>query len=165
MELVNMNKFDIILSIAIFTIGLIIFGLFRLNSNGSYAVVYYEHNEVLRIDLKDKEKRTYTVKGYNGDILIETLDGKVSNGSYPRDHLKRTQTPQAFKVGEICELHREAIEKGITNSVASCTLMIELGKPVYFSSGAEKNVKLTTVEDIDIFKALLAAKRADWIKG
>ena len=72
-----MNKSDIILSIAIFTIGLIIFGLFRLNSNGSYAVVYYEHNEVLRIDLKDKEKRTYTVKGYNGDILIETLDGKV----------------------------------------------------------------------------------------
>ena len=56
------------------------------------------------------------------------------------------------------------MKAGITNSVASCTLMIEMGKQVYFSSGSEKNIKLTTVEDIDIFKALLAAKRPDWLK-
>ena len=29
---------------------------------------------------------------------------------------------------------------------------------------AEKNIKLTTVEDIEIFKALLAAKRSEWLK-
>ena len=56
-------------------------------------------------------------------------------------------------------------QAGITNSVASCTLMIEMGEQVYFSAGSEKNIKLTTVEDIDIFKALLAAKRSDWLKG
>lgn len=53
---------------------------------------------------------------------------------------------------------------GITNSTASCTLMIEMGEQVYFSKGSEKNIKLTTVEDIDIFKALLLAKRAEWLK-
>ena len=53
---------------------------------------------------------------------------------------------------------------GITNSIASCTLMIEMGRKVFFSVGSEKNLKLTTVDDIDIFKALLAAKRADWLK-
>ena len=87
-----------------------------------------------------------------------------SVGSYPRDRLKRTQTPQGFKLGEICQLHRDALEAGITNSVASCTLMIEMGKQVYFSTGTEKNIKLTTVDDIDIFKALLLAKRSDWLK-
>ena len=30
--------------------------------------------------------------------------------------------------------------------------------------GSEKNIKLTTVDDIDILKALLLAKRADWLK-
>ena len=60
--------------------------------------------------------------------------------------------------------HRRALEEGITNSVASCTLKIEMGEQVYFSVGSEKNIKLTTVEDIDIFKALLAAKRSDWLK-
>ena len=67
-------------------------------------------------------------------------------------------------MGDICDLHQRALEAGITNSVASCTLMIEMGKQVYFSKGSEKNIKLTTVEDLDIFKALLLAKRSDWLK-
>ena len=56
------------------------------------------------------------------------------------------------------------MKKGITNSVASCTLMIEMGERVFFSAGSEKNIKLTTIEDIDIFKALLKAQRSEWIK-
>ena len=98
------------------------------------------------------------------EAMLQTEDGLSSTGSYPRDHLKRTQTPQGFPLGKICDLHRRALEKGITNSVASCTLMIEMGEQVHFSMGSEKNIKLTTVDDIDIFKALLLAKRADWLK-
>ena len=98
------------------------------------------------------------------EAMMQTEDGKMSTGSYPRDRLKRTQTPQAFHIGDICDLHRKALEAGITNSVASCTLMIEMGKQVYFSAGSEKNIKLTTVDDLDIFKALLAAKRSEWLK-
>ena len=98
------------------------------------------------------------------EAMLQTEDGTVSTGCYARDKLKRTQTPQAFHIGDICSLHRRALEVGITNSVASCTLMIEMGEQVYFSSGSEKNIKLTTIEDIDIFKALLAAKRSDWLK-
>ncbi len=98
------------------------------------------------------------------EAMVMTEDQQSSEALYPREHLKRTQTPQAFRLGEICDLHREAIERGITNSVASVTLMIELGRKVYFSQGSEKNVKLTTVEDIDIFKSLLQAKRSDWLK-
>lgn len=98
------------------------------------------------------------------EAMMQTGDGIISTGSYPRDNLKRTQTPQAFRIGDICDLHRRALEAGITNSVASCTLKIEMGEQVYFSAGSEKNIKLTTVEDIDIFKALLAAKRSDWLK-
>lgn len=98
------------------------------------------------------------------EAMMQTEDGEVSVGSYPRERLKRTQTPQGFRLGKICDLHRRALEAGITNSVASCTLMIEMGEQVYFSMGSEKNIKLTTVEDIDIFKALLLAKRSDWLK-
>ncbi|SFQ08930.1 2-C-methyl-D-erythritol 4-phosphate cytidylyltransferase [Butyrivibrio proteoclasticus] len=98
------------------------------------------------------------------EAMLTTDDGVVSEQSYSRDKLKRTQTPQGFKIGEICDLHRKALEKGITASVASCTLMIEMGKKVYFSQGSEKNIKLTTVDDIDIFKALLMSKRSEWLK-
>lgn len=98
------------------------------------------------------------------EAMIQTENGVVSTDFYPRDHLRRTQTPQAFRIRDISNLHRRALSAGIKNAVASCTLMIELGEKVYFSAGSEKNIKLTTVEDIDIFKALLAAKRSDWLK-
>lgn len=81
-----------------------------------------------------------------------------------RDSIKRTQTPMGFRLGDICQAHRLALEKGITEATASNTLMMDLGEKVYLSKGSEKNIKLTTVEDLDIFKALLLAKRAEWLK-
>ena len=98
------------------------------------------------------------------EAMMRTENGIISAGSYPRDQLKRTQTPQGFRLGDIYNLHKRACEAGITNSVASCTLKIEMGEQVYFSIGSEKNIKLTTVEDFEIFKALLAAKHAEWLK-
>lgn len=99
------------------------------------------------------------------EAMLKTTDGQTSNDQFPRDQLKRTQTPQAFTIGDICNLHRKAIEKGIINSVASCTLKIEMGEKVFFSTGSEKNIKLTTVEDIEIFKALLQTKKSEWLKN
>ncbi len=98
------------------------------------------------------------------EAMLETEDQETSHASYPRAQLKRTQTPQAFPIGKLCDIHRRALKAGVTNSVASCTLMIEMGEEIHFSAGSEKNIKLTTVEDIDIFKALLKAQRADWLK-
>lgn len=98
------------------------------------------------------------------EAMLTTDDARQSTGSYPRDGLKRTQTPQGFRLGDLCNLHRQALEAGITNSVASCTLVVEMGGIVHFSKGSERNVKLTTVEDIDIFKALLVSQRPEWLK-
>lgn len=98
------------------------------------------------------------------EAMMTTDDGSVSTGQYPRDNLKRTQTPQGFRLGFMCELHRRALETGITNSVASCTLMVEMGEQVHFSLGSDRNIKLTTVEDVDIFKALLEESRSEWLK-
>jgi len=96
--------------------------------------------------------------------MLKTYDGIASSEQVPRDNLKSTQTPQTFFINEIVEVHKEALEKGITNSVASCTLYIELGKEVFLAYGSEKNIKITTAEDIEIFMALLHTKRPDWIK-
>ena len=89
------------------------------------------------------------------EAMLETEDKLSTHSSYPRENLKRTQTPQGFPLGVICDAHRRALEKGITNSVASCTLMVELGRTIWFCAGSEKNIKLTTPDDLEIFKALL----------
>ena len=53
---------------------------------------------------------------------------------------------------------------GMTNTIASATLFADMGYTIYFSQGSEKNLKLTTTDDIEIFKALLHAKKPEWIK-
>ena len=93
------------------------------------------------------------------EAMLLSEDKICSEKSIPRDQLLRTQTPQTFPLGTIYDLHKEAKEKGITNSVASCTLMVELGRKIYFAVGSEKNIKITTMDDLDIFKALLIAER------
>lgn len=95
--------------------------------------------------------------------MLKTIDGIETEEQVSRDNLKITQTPQSFFVNDICAIHEEALKKGITNSVASCTLYIELGRKLYMSKGSEKNLKLTTVEDIEIFKALLNSKKDNWM--
>jgi 2-C-methyl-D-erythritol 4-phosphate cytidylyltransferase len=98
------------------------------------------------------------------EAMLKNDDGQASKTSIPRDQLRRTQTPQAFKLSKLVWAHQEASKRGITNSIASCTLMIELGESVHFSAGSEKNIKLTTVEDIEIFKALLNSTKTEWLK-
>lgn len=95
--------------------------------------------------------------------MLKTYDGLSSTEQVPRDNLKTTQTPQSFFVKDIIEAHHEALQKGITKSVASCTMYIELGKELHMSMGSEKNIKLTTTEDIEIFKALINAKKDSWL--
>ena len=95
------------------------------------------------------------------EAMIKTVDGSSGTEQVARDNLKRTQTPQGAKLGELISAHKEALEKGITASIATCTMFVELGKRVFFSCGSEKNIKITTPEDLEIFKALLAAKKRE----
>lgn len=91
-------------------------------------------------------------------------NGISSNISIPREQLFRTQTPHTYTLEKLLWAHSQAKEKGIVNTAASCTLMQELGDKIYFSRGSEENLKITTVDDLMIFKALLHTKKDNWLK-
>ena len=97
-------------------------------------------------------------------VMLKTMDSVTSNEQVPRDNLKITQTPQTFFLKDIIAAHKEAIEKGINDSIASCSLYVELGRELYLSLGEEKNIKLTTSEDIEIFTSLLESSRPEWLR-
>lgn len=92
-------------------------------------------------------------------VLKKSDNENYSESVVDRDDLYLTQTPQAFKLGDILNAHYEAEKRGIDNSVASCALYTELGKKVYYSIGSETNIKLTRPGDVEIFEALLKTKR------
>jgi 2-C-methyl-D-erythritol 4-phosphate cytidylyltransferase len=98
------------------------------------------------------------------EAMFITDDKIKSNETIERSKLIRTQTPQTFSLGKLLWAHKEAEKLGLNNSIASCSLMVELGETIYFSLGSEKNIKLTTMADIEIFKALLSQKKSGWIK-
>lgn len=99
------------------------------------------------------------------EAILESEDGFAATGSIPRDTLIRTQTPQTFRLDNIIAVHEEAKEKGITNSVASCTLIAEVGgREMHIVPGSEKNIKVTTIEDLEILKALMHTSKDEWLK-
>lgn len=99
------------------------------------------------------------------EAILESEDGFSSSVSIPRDKLIRTQTPQTFRLGNIIAVHEDAARKGIADSVSSCTLIAEVGgREMHIVPGSEKNIKITTVEDIEITKALLNVERDEWLK-
>ena len=62
------------------------------------------------------------------------------------------------------QITESLLNEAIVGESESVERAFELGEKIYFSKGSEKNLKLTTLDDIDIFKALLSSKRADWLK-
>lgn len=96
-------------------------------------------------------------------VMLVTEDGNGSEVQIPRDNLKITQTPQSFFINELLDVHAKAIKIDLLPSISSCALYIEMGKKVYLSMGSEKNIKLTTSEDIEIFYSLLQSTRPVWL--
>lgn len=97
-------------------------------------------------------------------IIRTNNNGKSGKENINRWEIMRVQTPQAYKYGKYSWVHEEALKKGITNAVYTNTMMVDLGEDVYFSLGSDKNLKITTLEDLDMFKALYKVKRDEWLK-
>ena len=73
-----MNKQDKILVLVIFILFIIIFSILKLTEkhDNLEALVYYENDLILRIDL-EKEEQEYIVDGYNGEIKLLAGDGRI----------------------------------------------------------------------------------------
>ncbi|MCD8119012.1 MAG: 2-C-methyl-D-erythritol 4-phosphate cytidylyltransferase [Lachnospiraceae bacterium] len=89
------------------------------------------------------------------EALLRSEDSITSGEVVDRDLIQRTQTPQSLKLSKFVEIHEEAQKRGITNTVATCTLLCELGETVHIVLGEGTNFKITTREDIELMEAYL----------
>ena len=99
---------------------------------------------------------------YNEQIFL--VDDEISTVSYiPRETLRRVQTPQAYRFGKLDWAYHKAFEEGIgiSGSAYTNTMMVELGERLYFAAGSDKNIKLTTPADLELFKGYLRSSRDD----
>lgn len=104
---------------------------------------------------------------YNEQIFVVSKDDETTTTQFiPRETLRRVATPQAYKFGLLDEKYHEAFEKeiGIYGSHYTNTMMVELGVRLNFAAGSDKNIKLTTKDDLEMFKGYLSKEKESWIK-
>ncbi|MCC8121539.1 MAG: 2-C-methyl-D-erythritol 4-phosphate cytidylyltransferase [Oscillospiraceae bacterium] len=102
---------------------------------------------------------------YNEQIFV--ADDEISTVKYiPRETLRRVSTPQAYRFDLIDRGYHRAFEEGIGihGSSYANTMMVELGERLYFAAGSDKNIKLTTKDDLEMFKAYLNQDQDKWLK-
>ena len=111
-----------------------------------------------------REKGNATVVIPCAEVIFQSDVPTESNRVLDRSKVWRTQTPQTYRLDKLLWAHQQVVDRHLPSPVATCHLFEMLGETVFFSKGSEKNVKLTTMDDIDIFKALLSTEKSAWEK-
>jgi len=112
------------------------------------------------------QRYDYAVTGLQCKEVILRLENECVKGiSLKREELIRTQTPHTYKFGILLKAYEQAREQGLSTA-ASCELFTFLGcTEQHWVRGSEKNgLKLTNVEDIELFKAMIATPEEKWTK-
>lgn len=86
--------------------------------------------------------------------LIGTKDGDESLNWVDRDKYIQIACPYGFKYGYLVDVYKRAEEKGLIDTIEPHTtsLMYALGDKLNLAYGDQTNIKITTKEDLDMFK-------------
>ena len=97
---------------------------------------------------------------YN-DQIFRITDEYTTREYIPRETLRKVATPQAYNYGLLLRAYKRAFAEkiGIYGSAYTNTMMVDLGETLYFAAGSDKNIKLTSRDDLDLFKAYLRMER------
>lgn len=116
------------------------------------------------IEMASEKGNAVTSMPYNEQIFLINEDDPSTTCKYiPRETLRRVATPQAYRFDKLDWAYHEAFEKeiGIYGSSYTNTMMVELGETLHFAAGSDKNIKLTTQDDLELYKGYLERKQKE----
>ncbi len=88
------------------------------------------------------------------DTIKTCREGDLSGETLPREKLRAMQTPQGFRAGDLIRAMDQAEKDGYLGT-DDASLLEHCGLPVHLTEGDERNIKLTTREDLHMIKAAL----------
>lgn len=98
---------------------------------------------------------------YIMDTIMHAENEREGYQSINRYDIMKVQTPQAFDFEIIWNLHNKAIEENCMGAWDNSSMVTKLGQKVYFSEGSDLNLKINTMEDVEMFKALYRMKHPE----
>ena len=87
------------------------------------------------------------------DTIIRSNEGQIIDEIPSREGLYQVQTPQTFRFKLVFEAHKRFESLKVATDDAQ--LVKNIGKSVHLVGGNKKNLKITTIEDLNIMQALL----------
>lgn len=101
------------------------------------------------------------------ETVLISKDGNTVDELPLRKESYTAQAPQSFYLRDIIEAHEaiRATETGYENMVDACTIYRSLGRQPHIVLGNRGNIKVTTPEDVYMFRALLQYKENEQAFG
>ena len=98
------------------------------------------------------------------ETIIESR-GEVIDEVMPREFLHMAQAPQSCLLETAVEVYDRAVADGETDSIDTASLLQRYGHTIYRVEGPRSNIKITTVEDFYICRALFDVIEHNQIGG
>lgn len=89
------------------------------------------------------------------DTCYQSEDGKHITGFLPRDQLFAGQAPEAFRFSHYLELHHQMPSEALRQISGSSEMAYKNGMDVLMIDGSERNIKITTQEDLRLMEQYL----------
>ena len=128
-----------------------------------YGASPFTSDDIITDAIRVCEEKGNSSPAIKSLFLLGSNEGDKSLNWIDRDKVIIHNTPQCFKFSYVTQLYDEAIEKGFIDKVEPHTtsLMYLMGREIYLSKGNQINFKITTKEDLDLFKGFVLMKNQE----
>lgn len=119
-------------------------------------------SEIISDNIKVCKDKGNAISASHSYLLYGKNDGNCAKKAINRDSFMTLSAPQSFLFKVITDIYRQVEEKKMFDYIEEAhttCFMTELGIPVFFSRGSHVNIKITTKEDLDLFRGYLLNKK------
>lgn len=116
--------------------------------------------EIISDNIRVSKEKGNAISASYSYLLYGTNDGDCAKKAINRESFMTLSAPQSFLYKTIVDVYRQVEEKNMFETCEAHTtaFMTALGIPLYFSKGSHTNIKITTKEDLDLFRGYLLNK-------
>ena len=96
------------------------------------------------------------------DTVYQSKDGQTINCLLKRSELFAGQAPESFKFKRYYQIHNEVTDEEIGSTAGSSEIAYRHGMEIRMVKGSERNLKITTIEDLETFETILKGGDLNW---
>lgn len=126
-----------------------------------WAASPFVTDEIISDNIRVCKEKGNAMSASPAYLLYGSNDGECSRNNINRDTFKVLSAPQSFRYHDIVAMYDEVNKQNLLSKIEPHTtaLMTYLGIPIFFSKGSQINIKITTQEDLDLFRGYLLNKQ------